>query len=368
VPVRRSRGYAPLPVRLPEPIPEALLAVGGDLKNTFCLAEGQYAWLSAHLGDMDDLASQRAFAGAVDQLAALVQVRPRLLVADHHPAYRSTQWARRTVGIARAAGLPQRLVQVQHHHAHLAAVAAEHGLTAADRVIGFALDGTGYGEDGAVWGGEVLISSYRGFERFAHLSYVSLAGGDAAVRRPYRMALAHLNAAGVAWDPALPCVAACPPAELVVLANQLRTRVACVSTSSTGRLFDAVASLTGLCHQVGFDAQAAMALETAATGVEADRGYPLPLRPTAEGNDTTPFVLDCAELVRAVADDVRRGAGPGQVAARFHRGLVEAVVETAVTARERTGLQRGRCPAGCSSTPSCSARPSPAWRNAASRF
>lgn len=328
LPLRRSRGYAPLPVPLPFAV-EPTLAVGGDLKNTFCVADGGLAWLSAHVGDMDDLATLTAFERAAEHLGALTGVTPSGLVADRHPAYRSGRWARDT---AAARGLP--LARVQHHHAHVAAVMAEHGLGADARVVGVAFDGTGYGDDGTVWGGEVLVAGYDGFERAAHLSAVPLPGGDSAVQRPYRMALAHLAAAGVGWDDDLPCVAACPPDERAVLAHQVRTGLACVPTSSAGRLFDAVASLTGLRHEVTFEAQAATALEAAAVRAPADDpvAYPLPLRAGA------PAVLDCGPLVRAVVADVRAGVPADVVAARFHRGLAAGVVAAARAVAAASGL------------------------------
>ena len=345
LPLRRSRGYAPLPVALPVEV-EPALAVGGDLKNTFCVAQGRYAWLSAHVGDMDDLATLQAFERSVAHLSALVDVRPQLLVADRHPGYRSAQWASRA---AAEGGLP--LERVQHHHAHVAAVMAEHGLDGTEPVIGIAFDGTGYGDDGAVWGGEVLLADYDGFERAAHLSYVPLPGGDAAVHRPYRMALSHLHVAGLAWDDDLPCVGACPPDERRVLDRQLRTGFATVPTSSAGRLFDAVASLAGVCHVADFEAQAAMALEAAAVGVLGGvalggvaldgvalggGGYPLPLRPAPEEGPGAQ-VWDCGELVRAVVADVRAGVAAGLISARFHRGLADAVVAVAEQVRGRTG-------------------------------
>lgn len=215
LPVRRSRGYAPFPVALPVPVVPAL-AVGGDLKNTFCAGDGRYAWLSAHVGDMDDLATLNAFERATGHLTDLTAVTPRLLVADRHPGYRATLWARRT---AAARGLTLR--QVQHHHAHVASAMAEHGLDGSEPVIGVAFDGTGYGDDGAVWGGEVLLADYDGYRRFAHLGYVPLPGGDAAVRNPYRMALSHLRAAGLPWRDELPCAAAATPEERRLLERQL---------------------------------------------------------------------------------------------------------------------------------------------------
>ncbi|WP_037803222.1 Kae1-like domain-containing protein, partial [Streptomyces resistomycificus] len=197
--IRRSRGYAPLPVSLPLPVRPAL-AVGGDLKNAFCLGAGRRAWLSAHVGDMDDVGTQAVFERAAEQLESLTGVRPEALVSDRHPGYRSGRWAERN-----AARRP--VLRVQHHHAHVAAAMAEHGLDGTRAVIGVAFDGTGHGDDGAVWGGEFLLADYDRFTRFGHLAYVPLPGGDAAVRRTYRMALAHLRAAGIGWSDDLPCTA-----------------------------------------------------------------------------------------------------------------------------------------------------------------
>jgi hydrogenase maturation protein HypF len=187
LPIRRSRGYAPLPIALPVSVPPTM-AVGADLKNTMAVADGKYAWLSQHIGDMDDLATLSAFDAAQQHLCELTAVVPEVLVADAHPLYRSTTWAHRN-----ARGRPVRTVQ--HHHAHIAAVMAEHGLDGSQQVLGFAFDGTGYGSDEAIWGGEVLLANYKGYQRLAQLSYVPLAGGDISVLRPYRMALAHLWAA-----------------------------------------------------------------------------------------------------------------------------------------------------------------------------
>jgi hydrogenase maturation protein HypF len=326
-PLRRSRGFAPLPVTLPLPV-DPVLATGGDLKNTLAIADGTRAWLSAHVGDMDDLATQDAAERARTHLEALLGVTPRAVVCDAHPRYRSAAWGRR---VATAAGLP--ITTVQHHHAHVASVMAEHLLPPDRPVVGVAFDGTGYGDDGAVWGGELLLASYEGYERRAHLSYVGLAGGDVAVRRSYRMALAHLSAAGVPWDPDLPPVAACPPDERRVLARQLAVGLAVVPTSSAGRLFDAVASIAGVCHESVFEAQAAMALEAAAVragGIDADADpYPLPLA------DST---WHCEVLVRAVVADVHAGVPPPVIAARFHHGLARAVSDGAAGLAREAGV------------------------------
>ncbi|MFJ5775249.1 carbamoyltransferase HypF [Streptomyces sp. NPDC093094] len=324
--LRRSRGYAPLPVALPLSVRPAL-AVGGDLKNTFCLAEARRAWLSAHIGDMDDLATQHAFEGAVAQLESITGVRPTSLACDRHPGYRSARWAERN-----AAG--RSVVRVQHHHAHVAAAMAEHGLDGTRPVIGVAFDGTGHGDDGAVWGGEFLLADYDGFTRFGHLAYVPLPGGDSAVRRPYRMALAHLRAAGLARSADLACTTACPPEELPLLERQLERNLNCVPTSSMGRLFDAVSSLAGVCHRAGYEAQAAVELEAAALRAPAGdtTAYPFGLL------DDACVTADPAPLVAAVVADLRAGAGQAVVAARFHRGVAALVHRMCGLARERHGL------------------------------
>ncbi|MFJ7590957.1 carbamoyltransferase HypF [Streptomyces sp. NPDC097617] len=328
--LRRSRGYAPLPLALPVAV-TATLAAGGDLKNTFCLGEGRKAWLSAHIGDMDDLATRYALERAERQLESITGVVPALLAADRHPGYRSAQWARRAAGA-------RPLVRVQHHHAHIASAMAEHGLDGGRPVIGVAFDGTGYGDDGAVWGGEVLLADYAGYTRFAHLAYVPLPGGDAAVHRPYRMALSHLRAAGIGWAPDLPCTAACPPDELRVLERQLERGLNCVPTSSMGRLFDAVSSLAGIRHRAGYEAQAAIELEGAAYGAHgAGPGHAFGLRVPPDPA-AGPVTADPAPVLAAVVADVRAGADPALIAARFHASVASLVATLCDLARERHGL------------------------------
>ncbi|MFJ8076423.1 carbamoyltransferase HypF [Streptomyces sp. NPDC096176] len=327
--LRRSRGHAPLPLTLPVEVAPAL-AVGGDLKNTFCIGEGRKAWLSAHIGDMDDLATQLAFERVEEQLESITGVRPRVLVADRHPAYRSARWARRNAG-----GRP--VEQVQHHHAHVAAAMAEHGLDGSRTVIGVAFDGTGHGDDGAVWGGEFLIADYAGYSRYAHLAYVPLPGGDAAVRRPYRMALAHLRAAGIARSGDLPCVTVCPADELRVLEQQLERGVNCVPTSSMGRLFDAVSSLAGVCHRAGYEAQAAIELEAAAVGAETEADTRYAFRQVRSTG--SPIACDPAPLLGAVVEDLRHATPVPAVAARFHQAVARLVRTVCAAAREETGTE-----------------------------
>jgi hydrogenase maturation protein HypF len=329
LPVRRSRGHAPLPVALPVEVPPTL-AVGADLKNTCGLGSGRSAWLSGHIGDMDDLATLTAFATAERHLEHLTGVTPRYLVADAHPGYRSRAWAER-----HAEGRP--LTTVQHHHAHVASAMAEHGLDGSRPVVGISFDGTGYGTDGAVWGGEVLVADYAGFRRFAHLAYVQLPGGDAAVRRPYRMALAHIRAAGVAWEDDLPPVAACPQAERDVLAHQLDSGLGCTPTSSMGRLFDAVSALLGIRQVVDFEAQAAIELENRSRGASpGDRAYAFAVQDRAPGE---PLIADPAPVIRAVVADLRAGVPAGTAGARFHAAVEALVLVLAGRARRELGLR-----------------------------
>ncbi|HET7691380.1 MAG TPA: carbamoyltransferase HypF [Nocardioidaceae bacterium] len=317
-PVRRSRGEAPLPLTLPFEVP-ATLAVGGDLKNTFCVAEGRLAWMSAHVGDMDDLATLQAFERAEAHLELLTGVTPTTIAVDRHPAYRSRRWA-----LEHADG--REVVEVQHHHAHVASTMAEHGVESGTPVLGVAFDGTGYGDDGASWGGEFLVADYAAFERAAHLRYVLLPGGDEGVRNPCRMALSHLRSAGLEWDERIPSVRACSEVELGLLDRQLTTGFRCAPTSSMGRLFDAVASIAGICHRVGYDAQAALELEALARPHGTVGGYRF-----GPG-------LDAAPVVAAAAEDAGAGKDPGLVAARFQHAVVALVAEVAARLRDETGL------------------------------
>jgi len=301
------------------------MAVGADLKNTMAVADGKYAWLSQHIGDMDDLATLSAFDAAQRHLQELTAVEPEVLVADAHPLYRSTAWARRNAG-----GRPVRTVQ--HHHAHIAAVMAEHGLDGSQQVLGFAFDGTGYGSDSAVWGGELLLANYKGYQRLAQLAYVPLAGGDISVLRPYRMALAHLWAAGIDWETDLPPVAACPPDEQRVLRHQLESGLGCVPTSSMGRLFDAVSALIGVRQVVAYEAQAAIELEGLAR--EADCGAASYVFGIA--GDGLPTIIDPRPLLNAVIDDIRGDVPAGVIGARFHHAVADLIVGLAIAKGEGT--------------------------------
>ncbi len=320
LPIRRSRGYAPFPVKLPFDLPPTL-AVGGELKATFCLAKDGYGYMSQHIGDMENLETLDAFTTAVSHFQAIFRTQPEQIVCDMHPHYLSTQWAQEQ-------GLP--VVAVQHHHAHIAAVMAEHRLDGTVPVIGFSFDGTGYGTDGAIWGGEVLVADYCGFERAMHLNYVPLAGGDVSVQRPYRLALAYLWAAGLAWDEDLPPVAACPAPEQHILQQQLVKNINSVPTSSMGRLFDAVAALVGVRQTVTYEGQAAIELEALAADGIADQ-YRFAL--VADS-------FDAAPLIRGVVADVRTGVETAVIAAKFHNTVADLILHISLQLRQQTGLNQ----------------------------
>lgn len=324
-PVRRSRGFAPLPVALPLDAPP-LLAVGGELKTTLCLASGRRAWMSQHVGDTENLETLAMLDRTSHTLAELVRVEPALVVADQHPAYLSRGWAERR---AQDQGLP--LVLVQHHHAHLASLLAEHGVPADEPVLGVVMDGTGYGDDATIWGGELLLGSYRRVQRVGRLRPVPLPGGDAAVRRPARTAYAHLHSAGVALDDDLPPVRAAEDGELAAIGSMLRSGFGCTPTTSMGRLFDAVASILGVRHDARYEGQAAMELEALVGGPDAT-SWTMPVR-----DHDGLLELDPRPVVRAAAASVRSGAPTGPAARAFHEALAGAVTTAALAVREAHG-------------------------------
>ena len=300
--LRRSRGYAPQTLDLGRAVPE-LLACGGELMNTFCLTKGRHAILSQHIGDLEFYETLVFFEETLANLKKLFRVNPRAVAHDLHPGYLSTKYA---LGLE---GLPK--IGVQHHHAHIASCMVENGL--AGEVIGVAFDGTGYGTDGAIWGGEFLVAGYGGFERRAHLRYVALAGGDAAVRQPWRPALAYVMDT-LGPDAAFERAA---PEHVRVVRRMIAAGINTAQTSSCGRLFDAVASLVGLRQEVNFEGQAAIELEAIAEdGVEEGYGYAI------EGDE-----LDFRPMIENMVREVGAGVAPSGMAAKFHNTLAAATVE-----------------------------------------
>jgi len=328
IPIRRSRGYAPFPVALVRPV-APVVAVGGELKATCCVTRDTSAILSQHVGDMANVETLVAFEQIVDHMCTLFRVRPRAYVCDLHPGYVSMQWAER-----RAAhdGVP--LVRVQHHHAHAAAILAEHRHAGDRPVIAFAFDGTGYGTDGAIWGGEVLIADYDTFERVAHLAPIALPGGDSAIRHPARIALAHLHAAGIAWDDDVGPVHAVGDADRRVIARQCASGFGCVQTTSMGRLFDAVAALLDLAPVASYEGQAAMELEALA-GAAGPTARPY-LRFAID--EAAPRRIDPAPVLRALVEALRDGVPRDALASAFHDAVAIMTRDVAVAVRDARGL------------------------------
>jgi hydrogenase maturation protein HypF len=319
VPLRRSRGYAPLPVsvKLPGGTGEGqvILATGGDLKTTFCLmgADG-HAHLSAHLGDMADPRTQACFGSALEHLAFMTDRRPARLACDMHPSYATTHWAQRQ------AGDRLDLRRVQHHHAHAVSLLAEHRRLG-QPMIAVTYDGTGYGTDRTIWGGEILAigADPAQFTRVGRLRGFALPGGDAAARQPARIALDLLHRAGVPWHRDLPPVAAAGSKVIHVLAQQIPRGIGCTPTTSMGRLFDAVSSLLGVCQDVTYEGQAAVELEHLARG---SRAAPLDFDIAAGVLDPTPVILGLVAGLR-LGTDVRN------LAAAFHDAVIRATVRVA---------------------------------------
>ncbi len=337
--IRRARGFVPLGVSLPLDAPP-LLAVGGHLKSVFALARGQFAYQSQHLGDLENLTSLEFFNESLQHLMSTFEIEPELVAHDLHPGYLSTQWARQW---AAARGLP--MIAVQHHHAHIAACMAEHNLNGP--AIGLSLDGTGYGSDGHIWGGEVLIARLDRFDRFAHLEYVPMPGGDAAVREPWRVAFGALHAAGI--DPADPAIRAhfgISEREAHLLLRMIERGANTPVTSSCGRLFDAAAALVLRRRAVDYEAQAAIEFESAAVGQQDEPGYPTEF--IAENWDMyEPARIRVAPLWRALLNDLQKGKSQSIIAARFHAGVANAFIHAAESARTATGVSQVVMSGGC---------------------
>ncbi|MFI5209403.1 MAG: carbamoyltransferase HypF [Gemmatimonadales bacterium] len=321
--LRRARGYSPLPLALPVPSPVPLLAVGPHLKNTFTLVHGDRAWVSPHIGDLEDLEGLEHFRFMLAVYRRLFGIDPEAVVHDLHPGYLSTR-------IALELGLPT-LLAVQHHHAHIAAVMAEHGVTGP--VLGVAYDGTGYGTDGRVWGAEILAGDLHGFQRLGHLRYAPLPGGDLAARRPWRVALGYASLDPEAMLAMAPMLAAVPAAERAIAERQLATGTNAPLASSMGRLFDAAAAVIGLRQVSAYEGQAAMELESLA-GDRLGSEFEVPIEEDGEGA----WQMDPVPLLTWLALRRQRGAHPGDLAADFHATIASATERLVARTAEVVGL------------------------------
>lgn len=320
-PIRRSRGYSPFPVKLPFEV-APLLATGSELKNTFCITNGNYAFLSHHIGDMENYETLKSFEQGVEHFERLFRVKPESIACDMHPNYLATRYA-----LERAEREKLPTIAVQHHHAHIAACMAEHGLT--EPVIGVSFDGTGYGDDGAIWGGEFLVADAKSYQRAAQLEYFPLPGGDAAIKKPARTALALLWSLGLEWDDALESVREFCAEDQVTLRVQLEKKINTPMTSSMGRLFDAASALAGVRQKVNYEGQAAIEFEAMADSAEAGQYV---------------FGVEAGQVrvrgaVEALVNDVMAGIPTSKISARFHNGLAEAVRETVTKISRDTSLR-----------------------------
>jgi len=319
---RRSRGYAPYPVHLPFEA-KPTLAVGSELKNTFCLTRDRYAFLSHHIGDMSNAETRDSFEQGIRHLSHIFRVRPELIAHELHPKYFTTQYANRS-------DIPR--IGVQHHHAHIVSCIVDNGLDDR-RLIGLAFDGTGYGTDGMTWGGEVLLASFTDFERFAHLEYLPLAGSDSAIRTPWRIAAGYAHTLGIDVDN-LPFLKNVDKQALQVLKRQIDRALNSPLTSSMGRLFDAVASLIGVRNDVTYEAQAAIEMEVLSKPfISVAKSYPYIVDQTENGK-----IIRVREMFQSIVEDVRVNEAIGQIGANFHRTLADIAIDICRRARETTGL------------------------------
>ncbi|HEJ83329.1 MAG TPA: carbamoyltransferase HypF [Desulfobacteraceae bacterium] len=326
--IRRSRGYVPMPIFLPDELKmlPPVLAVGAELKNTICLTKKNRAFLSQHIGDMENLETFDFFSLTVSHLSRILEVEPEVVACDLHPDYLSTRFAR---------GQKERpVVAVQHHHAHIVSCMAEHGLRGP--VIGVAMDGTGLGLDGHIWGGEVIVSDLTSFNRKAQLEYVPLPGGDAAAKNPWRMALIYLykSYGEDLFDLSIPFVRDLNPSEASIVLRMALKGINSPLTSSCGRLFDAVSALLGLRRTIAYEGQAAVELEMAQSGT--DEGvYPWEVSPEGCG-----WIIKTAGIIHGMVQDMENGEGRGVMARRFHNTLIRMLRDVCLMMREETGIQQ----------------------------
>ena len=342
--LRRARGFVPESIRMAFEMPR-IFAAGADMKGAICFTRGNDAFLSQHLGDLGNALAYRAFEDAVDHLGGLLEIKPEVIACDLHPDYFSSRFARSLV----AKGV-SRITEVQHHHAHIAACMAENDLQN-ETVIGVALDGTGYGPDGTIWGGEVLLADYRDFTRVARFLPVPMPGGDAAAREPWRMAISWLEAAGAMEMTAkLPFSETITRERIEAVASMLKKRIHCPHTSSCGRLFDAVAAIAGICSVNSFEGQAAMALEQVADEAENET-YSFEITDTpsdgskcAAQSEDKLYEIDFSSTIASIASDAASGVPSPTISAKFHNTVVEALVGCLALVNRRT---QGRQPRVC---------------------
>jgi hydrogenase maturation protein HypF len=327
--VRRARGYAPSPLRLPFQL-RPVLACGSELKNTFCLTRDNYAFVSQHVGDIENVETLEHFESTITEYQRLFCIQPEMIACDMHPDYLPTRWAQRESERRR---LP--LIPVQHHHAHIVSCMAENGIQ--DTIIGVALDGTGYGSDGQIWGSEFITADYRGFHRLAHLEYLPLPGGTAAIRKPYRTAIGYIYAllGEKALRPDLPCLHEVDETEIELVKKQIDRHWNTPLTSSYGRLFDAVSSLLGIRQKVEYEGQAAIELEAAAVEDRPGEIYGFDI-----DIENGVKIIKINNLIAAILAELARGTPIGTISTRFHNTSASLIIKICSQLAEETGLRR----------------------------
>ena len=359
-PIHRSRGYAPFPVKLPFKV-QQILACGAELKNTVCVTRDEYAFLSQHIGDMENLETLEHFETTIELYKRLFRIEPEIVAYDMHPEYLATKYAKSQITNCKSQ------IAVQHHHAHIASCLADNGWSPDDGpVIGVAFDGTGYGTDGHIWGGEFLIADYHGFRRVGHLEYLPMPGGEAAIRNPYRLAIGYLYA----LTGQLPSF--CPPPvppnlggeggeekerpasgagageeELRIIRQQIDKGINCPQTSAGGRLFDAVSALLGVRERITYEAQAAVELEMAVkiSNLESqisNMSYPFSVEEDGDG-----VVIRLQGLFEALIAGLRGGVAVGEMAYRFHVTVAEIIGAMCERIAQETGLRTVALSGGC---------------------
>ncbi len=336
-PIRRSRGYVPYPVMLKFRSPETVLAMGSQMKNTFCLLNGNYAFLSQHIGEMDYLSTWDFFAESANRFMDLFRLHPTIVAYDLHPDFSTAAEA----ALENLKGLEgAQRVQVQHHHAHIASCLTENGVSGP--VIGLSFDGTGYGPDGTVWGGEFLLASLSGYRRIGHLSTFPLPGGDTAIRNPYRIALALLQQAFGELPEEIGSWKRVPEAERKIVLAQAKKGLNSPLTSSCGRLFDAVSALLGVRSSVTYEGQAAIELETEAAKAPGQAAYPYEI-----SNISGVRQIRVEPIVRSIVSDLRNNVPVPVISSRFHQTMIAASVALVNILSESSGLQTVALSGGC---------------------
>lgn len=330
VALRRARGYAPYPIILPYHSRQ-IIACGAELKNTFCLTRDNHAFLSQHIGDMENEETLEHYENTVELYKRLFRIEPEMIACDLHPEYLPSKYA---LTISTEKKLP--LVTVQHHHAHIVSCLAENKVESP--VIGVAFDGVGYGTDGAIWGGEFLVADWHGFKRAGQFEYIPMPGGTAAIKKPYRMALGYIYSLLGDWilpDSIMPGL---NPAEIGIIKKQVRQKINCPLTSSVGRLFDAVAAIAGVCQEIDYEAQAAIELEMLATNsVDAKKPRIYPFNIEVENGVR---IIRLKELLRTVIEDVIKKKAVSEVSLKLHNTIAKITAEMCQDIAKETGLQQ----------------------------